>query len=444
VDPLRLVISSGHNRPDGSGLFHYDGSAVRVIDVFPSAGLATYGSRLYRVSPLRQGDGAEILVYDERGIRSYLRIDDVGDPHDVLALDETRLLCVSSRDNAIVSIAPDGTVAPYWKVDAPVDAWHVNCLARHDDRLFATAFGKFDTFRGWHPTRGAGSGILFDVESGEIVVAGLSQPHTPRWIDGAWVVCNSRERTVVRVEANGSRFAVPVGGFSRGLCAIGDRVYAGVSTPRESIHAATSAWIAVIDRERWAEIDRIPLPCGGMYDLIEVNEGLLRGLDAGFRVGSERERYFGQLSMFEQLGVTPQRVWAVANPLPPELCRVNITANIPATIALGDVARVRCRVENTGDGFLVSAAPHPVEVCYRWFDEDGVAAGEGTWLHTRLPRVLTPRDSAEFEVLIGPPPLEGRFTVRLTLLQEGVQWFDEVDPANAAAREVEIVAARET
>ena len=441
MEPIRLVISSGHNRPDWSGLYQYDGSAVRVIDAFPSAGLTTSAGRLYRVSPLRQGDGAEVLVYDALGVRSYLRIDDVGDPHDVLALDETRLLCVSSRDNAIVSIAPDGTVTPYWEMAAPVDAWHVNCLTRRDGRVFASAFGRFDTFRGWHARLGAGTGIVFDVESGEVVVDGLSQPHTPRWIDDAWVVCNSYERTVVRVEANGHRFAVPVGGFSRGLCAIGDRIYAGVSTPRQSVHTATAGWISVVDRERWVEIDRVPLPCGGIYDLIEVDEALLHGLDAGFRVGCERERYFGQLAMFEQVGVTPQRVWAVAEPLPPALCRVNVTADLPATLALGDVAQVTCTVENTGDGFLVSAAPYPVEVCYRWFDEAGDEVGAGTWLHTRLPRVLPPRDAAAFKVLIAPPPRAGRFTLRLTLLQEGVHWFDDVDPANAVSREVDVHAA---
>ena len=419
-------------------MYLFDGSSVRLIDAFPSAGLSASGGRLFRVSSLRQGDGAELLVYDAHGVRHYHRVEGVGDPHDLLALDEQRVLCVSSHDNAIVSIGSDGAVSPYWRADAPVDAWHVNCLALHDGRLFATAFGRFDSFRGWHPNLGKDSGVLFDVESGETVVAGLTQPHTPRFIDGAWVICDSGARTVVRVEANGHRFAIPVGGFSRGMCALGDRVYVGVSTPRESLHAVTSGWLSVLDRERWAEIDRIPMPCGGMYDLLEVDAPLLRGLEAGFRVGSERERYFGQLAMFEHVGVTPQRVWAVAEPLPPALCRVLIEADLPATLELGDAAQVTCTVTNAGDGFLVSAAPYPVEVCYRWFDADGVAAGAGTWLHTRLPRVLTPRDSATFAVLIAAPPSAGRFTLRLTLLQEGVQWFDDVDPANGVSREVEI------
>ena len=106
----RLVISSGHNRPNASGLYFFDGAAVRLIDPYPCAGLSTHGGRLYRAAPLRQGDGAEMLVYDEQGVCRYQRIDGVGDPHDVLALDGDRVLCVSSRDNAIVSIAPDGTL----------------------------------------------------------------------------------------------------------------------------------------------------------------------------------------------------------------------------------------------------------------------------------------------------------------------------------------------
>jgi len=438
----RLVISSGHNRPNASGLYLFDGTSVRLIDPYPCAGLSTHGGRLYRAAPLRQGDGAEMLVYDEQGVCRYQRIDGVGDPHDLLALGDNRVLCVSSRDNAIVSIAPDGTLAPRWRVDAAIDAWHVNCLAMHDGRLYATAFGRFDTFRGWHPTRGKGAGILFDVDTGETVAGGLSQPHSPRFIDGAWLICNSAEFSVVRVGAHGARITIPVGGFSRGMAAVGPYVYVGVSTPRESVHTAATGWLSVIDRERWTEIERIPMPCSGMYDVIEVDEPILHGLEAGFRFGCDRERYFAQLAMFEQVGVTPQRVWAVAEPLPPAMCRVNITAELPASIALGDVADVTVTVENAGDGFLVSAAPYPTEVCYRWFDAHGDAVGAGTWLHTRLPRVLTPRDRVRFKALVGPPPAPGRYTLRLTLLQEGVSWFDDIDPANAVSRDVDIVEAR--
>jgi acetolactate synthase-1/2/3 large subunit len=428
-------VSSGHNRPDASGLYLYDGSGVRMIDQYPCAGLSASGGRLYRISQLRHSDGTELLVYDAHGIRSYHRVDGVSDPHDVLALGDGRVLCVSSTDNAIVAVGPDGACAPYWQADAPLDAWHLNCLALRDDRLYATAFGRFDRFRGWHPTLGAGTGILFDVESGETIVDGLSQPHSPRWIDGAWVVCNSAEHTVVRVEPNGHRLTIPAGGFTRGMCAIGDRVYVGVSMPRR-LEAVTAGWICVLDRERWVEVDRIPMPCGGMYDLLEVDETILRSLEAGFRVGCERERYFGQLAMFEQVGVTPTRVWAISDALVPELCRVTITADLPATLAVGEAVRTTCTVENRGDGFLVSAAPHPVDVCYRWFDAGGAPVGAGTWEHTRLPRTLPPRGSATFEAVIASPPAAGRFTLRLTLLQENVCWFDDIDPANAISREV--------
>ena len=439
---IRLVASSGHNRPNVSGLYLFDGTAVRLIDTYPCAGLSTQGEHFYRMAPLRQVDGAELLVYDAHGICRYVRVDGVGDPHDLLALDDQTLLCVSSRDNAVVTIATGGTVSPYWRADAPVDAWHVNCLALRDGRLFATAFDRGDTFRGWHPTRGAGTGILFDLASGDVVVTGLSQPHTPRWIDGAWLICDSAQHAVVRAEPNGSRVAISVGGFSRGMCAIGEHVYVGVSSPREGSDTAAKGWISVLEREHWREIERIPMPCSSMYDLIEVSETTLRALEAGFRVGSNRERYFDQLGMFEQIGVAPARVWAIGEPLAPSMCRIAISAELPREIALGDVAEVTCTVENTGDAFLISAPPYPTELCYRWFGADGTAVGAGTWLHTRLPRTLAPRDRVRFSALVAPPPVTGRFTLRLTLLQEGVVWFDDVDPANAVCGEVEIRAAR--
>jgi Domain of unknown function (DUF4915) len=436
---VRLVVSSGHNRPNVSGLYFFDGASVRLIDAYPCAGLSAHGEHFYRMAPLRQVDGAELLVYDAQGVCRYVRVDGAGDPHDLLAWDDERLLCVSSRDNAIVTIAPDGAVRPYWRAQAPVDAWHLNCLALRDDRLFATAFDRGDTFRGWHPSRGAGTGILFDVASGDTVVAGLSQPHTPRWVDGAWLICDSAKHEVVRVEPGGARFPVHAGGFTRGMCAIGEHVYVGVSSPRDGADTAKKGWICVLDRERWREVDRIAMPCSSMYDLIEVSEATLRALEAGFRVGSTRERYRDQLAMFEQVGVTPSRVWAIGEPLAPSMCRIAISAELPRTLALGDVAEVACTVENAGDGFLISAPPYPTEACYRWFDARGAPAGAGTWLHTRLPRTLAPRDRVTFSVLVAPPPETGRFTLRLTLLQEGVVWFDDVDLANAVRGEVEIV-----
>jgi len=438
VTALRLVISSGHNRPNVSGLYLFDGAAVRLIDALPVAGLSTREGRFYRVAALRQNDGAEVLGYDAHGVCLYRRIDVVGDPHDILAVGKGRLLLVSSRDNAIVSIDADGTVLPYWRVHAPIDAWHLNCLALRDGRLFATAFGRFDAFRGWHPTLGAKSGILFDVESGVDVVTGLSQPHSPRWIDGAWLICDSGTRSALRVEANGDRYSVPLGGFTRGMAVVGDHVYVGVSAPRESGIAAAKGWISVLDRNRWREIDRISMPCSSMYDLIEVDETVLEGLEAGFRSGSASAGFAGELAMFEQIGALPQRVWAISEPLPPALCRVRLSADLPETIGLGEIVAVTCTIENAGDTFLSSAPPFPVEVCYRWFDGTGAAAGAGTWLHTRLPQILAPGGAVTLVVLIAPPPMSGRFTLRLTLLQEGVVWFDDADPMNAVVQEIEV------
>ena len=352
MTPIRLVVSSGHQQPDAAGLYLFDGSSVQPIDALPTSGLSIRGERLFRVAPYRQNDGTELLVYDARGICRYQRIDEIAGPHDALALEDGRLLCVSPHFNTVFSIGTDGAVASYWHADAPIDAWHVNCLAEHDGRLFATAFGRFESFRGWLPARDDAAGLLFDLDSGEPVVTGLSYPHSPRWIDGAWVICNSGDNAVVRVEPNGSRVSIPVGGFSRGMCAIGEHVFVGVSTPRATRHDAGKGWISVLDRKRWAEIERIPMPCSAMYDLIDVDETLLRSLQTGFRGGCERERYFGQLAMFEQVGAEPKRMWAVADPLPPQMCRVNIIATLPATLAVGDVARVRCRVENAGDAFL--------------------------------------------------------------------------------------------
>jgi acetolactate synthase I/II/III large subunit len=129
----RLIISSGNERNAG-GLFSLLDGAVNRIDFLPTAGIHQRGRNFYRIAAQRQYDGAELLVYDDRGIRSYLRIDDVHTPHDVMTLDDTTVLVVAPRSNAILAISPDGTATPIWKVNAPFDAWHVNCVTQPHGR----------------------------------------------------------------------------------------------------------------------------------------------------------------------------------------------------------------------------------------------------------------------------------------------------------------------
>jgi hypothetical protein len=135
------------------------------------------------------------------------------------------------------------------------------------------------------------------------------------------------------------------------------------------------------------------------------------------------------------------RLPASSNPLPHESLRATIVAEIPRSLRAGEVAVVRCSVTNRGNASYISAPPNPVQLCYRWYDEGGNPRGAGTWIHTALPRALGPGETASAAMRVGAPPLPGSYTLAVTLLQENVAWFDDVDPASRACGEVTIDAA---
>jgi hypothetical protein len=95
-----------------------------------------------------------------------------------------------------------------------------------------------------------------------------------------------------------------------------------------------------------------------------------------------------------------------------------------------EIILMHCRVTNLGDAIFVSAPPNPIQFCYRWFDAAGAPVGVGEWIHTNLPRALPPGETVEAEVRIATPHAPGKYTLAVTLLQEGIAWFDDLSPSS--------------
>ncbi len=74
-----------------------------------------------------------------------------------------------------------------------------------------------------------------DVPSNEIVVRGLSMPHTPRIINGQLFALNSAAQELVAVDEASSRFEVVcrLPGFHTGMVQLGGYLLIGISVPRQ-------------------------------------------------------------------------------------------------------------------------------------------------------------------------------------------------------------------
>ena len=431
IPPGFVLLASGFGYDTGGGLFAIRDDGVEQLDGLSTTGLTLAGGRLVRLlrAPEEPGYGSELLVYDERGVVQYLRLEDVDDPHDV-HWDGSNFVVASTTRNAIAWVAPSGEIVRCWTAPGHGDAWHVNSLTAVNGRLLAAAFGDFTRHREWVDEDPAGRGFVFDVETGEHVVGGLTCPHHPRLLDGRWVVCNSRDHELVELDSGG-RISRGLGlrGWTRGIATTDRVLFVGESAARDGNATGERAAVSVVARRRWRVTDRIELPCREVYDLLLVPETLAAGVRNGFATNPLRLAEQGQRDLFTSAGVQPTRLWASGEPLPVEACRVEIEAKLAEAFPRGTIQRAECTVTNKGSAILVSAPPNPVNLSYRWLEgPSGAPLAEGR--RSPLPRPLPPEDAAKCRVAFEVPDLPGDYTIRFTLVQEQVRWFDEVDSAN--------------
>ena len=194
------------------------------------------------------------------------------DMHDLAVEHGGRVLFVNTSFSCLATLSPRLSFQPLWRPPfvsklAPEDRCHLNGLALVDGRAaYVTAVSQSDVADGWRDQRRAG-GCVVDVRSNQIVAAGLSMPHSPRFYRGRLWVLNSGTGYLGHVDLEQGRF-VPLTfcpGYLRGLTFVGDYAVVGLSRPR---HDATFGGLALQD-----ELDRRKAaPQCGLY-VIDLASG---------------------------------------------------------------------------------------------------------------------------------------------------------------------------
>jgi uncharacterized protein (TIGR03032 family) len=159
--------------------------------------------------------------------------------HD-LAWGDEGLWVVNTRFSCLATLDDQHSFVPRWRPPfvsalAAEDRCHLNGLAIVDGApKYVTVLGTTDEAGGWRERKADGGAVL-DVPSGEVVSAGLSMPHSPRWYDGRlWVLESGRGMLTVVDPATGARDDVAeVPGFARGLTFVGRYALVGLSRVRE-------------------------------------------------------------------------------------------------------------------------------------------------------------------------------------------------------------------
>ena len=227
------------------------------------------------------------------------------DIHDIAVDGGGRVIFVNTLFSCLATVSERHSFVPLWRPPfvsklAAEDRCHLNGLAIDDGRpRYVTAVSRTDVADGWRERRGDG-GCVIDVASGEIVVSGLSMPHSPRVHRGKLWLLESGTGQFGPVDVGAGRFEPMTfcPGYARGLGFVGDYAVAALSKPRDNKtfsglalddnlaarDAEPRCGLLVIDLKRgdivhWVRIEGI---VEELYD-VAVLEGVARPMALGFR-----------------------------------------------------------------------------------------------------------------------------------------------------------------
>ncbi len=176
------------------------------------------------------------------------------DIHELAWDGKDELWVVNTRFGCLCTLDADHSFYPRWRPPflsalAPEDRCHLNGLCLVDGRpKYVTALGETDTPGGWRANKRSG-GLLMDIGTNEILVRGLSMPHSPRWYrDRLWFLESGQGSLAVADLARGTwQTVAELPGFTRGLDFYGPLGFIGLSQVRET---AVFSGIPLVERLR--------------------------------------------------------------------------------------------------------------------------------------------------------------------------------------------------
>ncbi len=231
-----------------------------------------------------EGDQQINNVFDTCYVPREIYVTGELDSHDIGQLKDGRIIFVNTLYNCLSTTSDRHSFTPLWKPPfvskiVKEDRCHLNGLAMEDGvPRYVTAVSKSDTIDGWRDRRFDG-GIIIDVATGEIVIGGLSMPHSPRvYRDKLWVLNSGTGELgwIERAEkAKDAKFhsVAFCPGFVRGLSFHDKYAFVGLSKPRyERFEGlALDKKLADADSEPWCGVQVIDLDTGACVHWFRID-----------------------------------------------------------------------------------------------------------------------------------------------------------------------------
>lgn len=232
------------------------------------------------------------------------------DVHD-LEWGQDGLYAVNTSFSCLCKVDSNYNFTPIWQPPfitklISEDRCHLNGMAmRKGQPAYVTAFNTGDTPKSWRPTVTT-SGVVMEVDSGEVVSQGLAMPHSPRWYPEGLFVLLSAAGKLVKIDTHNGQvtdvFQYP--GFLRGMDRHGDYLFIGVSRIR-----ATSKTFEKIDdtfKQGAAGILVVHLPTGKLLGQLAYEQSVEEVYDVKVLPGLRRPNIMSTLTEDHKRGlVTP-------------------------------------------------------------------------------------------------------------------------------------------
>ena len=163
------------------------------------------------------------------------------DIHDIGIGVDGKPVFVATLFGCVATVSETHSIRPLWKPPfisrlAAEDRCHLNGLAMENGKpRYVSAVSRSDVADGWREKRRDG-GLVMDIETNEIVLDGLSMPHSPRLVDGVLYIADSGTGRFGRVDPAKGEFEeiALCPGYIRGLAFHGHFAVVGTSLPRHN------------------------------------------------------------------------------------------------------------------------------------------------------------------------------------------------------------------
>ncbi|MFK7757745.1 MAG: TIGR03032 family protein [Flavobacteriales bacterium] len=230
------------------------------------------------------------------------------DIHDLNFGENGELYAVNTLFSCIVSIDAEYNFTPYWKPNfinkyVSEDRCHLNGMAMKNGKpKYASAFNEGNTARSWKENI-TKTGVIFDVETGEVVCRNLGMPHSPRIFNGELYVLLSATGELVRVNPKlGSYEAVvKLDGFVRGMSLHGEYLFIGLSKLRKN--SSTFAKLEFAHEANESGVEIIHLPTGAKTGKITYQTSVDEIYDVHVLKGKTRPNILNPLSAESKMGL---------------------------------------------------------------------------------------------------------------------------------------------